>query len=104
MGISSLRWPSDAASVGPSGYTNAFGTQPAAADWAGVSIGSASGTITTPAGLDAAVQGMNASAITGTLVSDPTDPPAATGTPQWSSSGLYVQTRSTCVDASLLMC
>src|SRR5437899_2016202 len=92
------------ASVGPGGYTNSFNVQPSAGDWAGLSIGTSSGTITTAAGLDAAVQAVAAGSITTALVADATVPPAANGTPQWSSTGFYVQTRPTGVDASLLMC
>src|SRR3954451_20486618 len=52
-----------AASVGPSGYTNAFGTQPAVADWSTLSIGSSAANITTAAGLDAAVTNVLASSV-----------------------------------------
>src|SRR5262249_29236795 len=92
-------------SVGAGGYTNSFNTQPAAADWSTVSIGSAAGNITTAAGVDAAVQGIAASGVTAPLTADAADPPAALGTAAtWSSSGRYWQTRPTGVDATLLMC
>src|SRR5437773_7273536 len=82
LGITAFGWTAQAASVGPSGYTNSFSTQPGAADWSGVSIGSASATISDAAGLDAAVQTVAASAIASPLVADATVPPAASGTPE----------------------
>jgi hypothetical protein len=93
-----------AASVNTSGYTNAFGSQPTTADWSSLSIGSAAGTITAPAGLDSAVQAVVASSIVNQLGADATPPPAATAMATWSSSGFYLQTRPTGNDATLLMC
>ena len=104
FGSPAFNWTADAASVGLNGYTNDFSVVPAPADWSGVSVGSSSGTISTSAGLDAAVQALSASGVTSPLASDPLDPPGAGGTPQWSSTGFYVQTRPTGVDASFLMC
>src|SRR3954452_14018234 len=64
------------ASVTPSGYTNDFSTQPTAADWSTLSIGTAAATITTAAALDAAVHGVAAGSITtpvGTGLNEPPD-------------------------------
>jgi hypothetical protein len=94
----------NAASVGGSGYTTGFAAQPPASDWSSSSFGSAAGTISTAAGMDAAVQGFAAGSITTQLAADPGDPPALFGTAVWSSSGLYLQTRPTGNDATLLMC
>src|SRR4051812_42698667 len=52
-----------AASVGPSGYTNAFSVQPPVADWSYFSIAGTAGTITTAPDLDTAVQAVPASSI-----------------------------------------
>src|SRR5437763_129506 len=90
-----LAYGADAASVGPSGYTNAFGTQPAVADWSTFSIGGAAATLTTAAQLDAAAQAVATSSINVQLVADNNDPPAALSNATWCSSALYVQTRPT---------
>ena len=91
------------ASVGVAGYTNAFTTQPAAADWAGVGIAGSSLDITNAAGLDAAVAALAAAAITNQVVADATVPPAASSSASWSSSGGYLQTRPTLVKFSALL-
>ena len=93
-----------AASVGPGGYTNSFGNQPSAADWATFPIAGAAADMTTSAALDSAMQGVAAGSITTQLGADATDPPAFSGTAAWCSSGFYVQTRPTGVGATLLMC
>lgn len=93
-----------AASVGPTGYTNSFTTQPVAADWSTFTITGAAADIGTPAQLDAAVELVPASSITTALTSDTANPPAAGAVAVWSSTGGYVQTRPTSVGAILMMC
>ena len=95
-----LAGSANAASVTGSGYSTAFPSQPPAADWSSTSFGSSAGTITTPAGMDAAVQGFAAGSITTQLSADPGNPPAILANAVWSSSGLYVQTRPTGNDAT----
>ncbi len=95
-----------AALVGPAGYTNAFTTRPVAADFAtSIAIAGASTDISTPAELDAAVQGVAPSSIT-TQVTDasPNNPPAKLAAAQWTSAGsAYLVTRPTGNAATLLM-
>src|ERR1051325_494436 len=93
-----------AASVGPAGYTNDFSTVPPAADWATAPISGAAANITTTVDLDAAVQATPASSVTAAVVSDATEPPAFNGSATWASTGLYLQTRPTGVNATVLMC
>ena len=93
-----------AASVAPTGYTNGFGLQPAGSDWSTLSIGAANGDYSTAPGLDAAATAIAASSINTTLTADAGDPPLILSLAAWSSSGLYVQTRSTGNGATLLMC
>src|SRR6266850_4352465 len=93
-----------AASVGAAGYTNAFGTQPLAADWSTVAIAGAAPDMTAASQLDAAVQAVAATTVSSQLSADATDPPAFLSTATWCSSGFYVQTRPTGVGATLLMC
>ena len=92
-----------AALVGTGGYTNGFGTQPPAADWSTLSIGSGAGNIISAGAMDLAVAAVAASSITTQAGADAADPPAFLGTAVWSSSGLYLQTRATGNDATLLM-
>jgi len=82
-----------AASLEPAGYTNAFGTQPAAADWATFSRAGGSGDNYNP---DTDVNAnITASGVTAQATSSTGNPPAALGTAVWSSTGLYLQTRPT---------
>ena len=82
-----------AATVGPAGYTNAFSTQPPAADWATLSAAGGSGDNYNP---DSTVNSsITASGVTSQLTASSGNPPAASGTAVWSSSGLYLQTRPT---------
>jgi hypothetical protein len=82
-----------AASLGPAGYTNAFGTQPAAADWATLSVaGVSSDNYNTDTEVNA---GITAGGVTAQTTSSTGNPPLALGTATWSSSGFYLQTRPT---------
>src|SRR2546428_14146659 len=81
------------ASVGPSGYTNDFSTQPAAADWSFYSIAGAATDVITASALDTAVQAVAAGTISNPIGSDPGNPPPFFASALWSSTGLYVQTR-----------
>ncbi len=82
-----------AASVTPSGYSNAFAEQPLAADWATFSrAGAAGDNYDSDVDVNANVTAAGVSAQT-MLVA--TDPPAANGTATWSSAGAYLQTRPT---------
>ena len=91
-----------AASVTSTGYTNDFSTQPGVADWSTLSSG-ADHAYTSVALLDAAVQALAASSINGAVGVSAVDPPATATTAQWSSAGLYLQTRPTGNGATLLM-
>ena len=96
----------EAASVGPAGYTNSFSTRPVGGDFStSGGIAGASGDIANAAGLDAAVQNVSASSITAQLVdSSPTNPPVKLAPAQWTSGGSgYVMTRPTGNRASLLL-
>jgi lysophospholipase L1-like esterase len=88
-----LAWDAKAASVSPAGYTNGFGTQPSAADWATLSIAGGSGdTYSTDTEVNATIR---ASTVVMQTVLDEGNPPSATGNATWSESGLYLQTRPT---------
>ena len=93
-----------AASVGPTGYTNAFDTAvPGPGDWSTETISGGSGDVTTAAELDAAVQSLTASGIATQISSDTGNPPAADALATWSSTGHYLQTRPTGVKMAVLM-
>ena len=95
---------SQAASVGPDGYSADFSSLPAAADWSTRSITGTTGGIATPAALDAAVQRLAASSITSQLAAVTGDPPASNRSATWSSARQAVQTRPTSIAATLLLC
>jgi hypothetical protein len=82
-----------AAIVGPAGYTNGFGSQPAAADWATLSsAGAAADGYTMDADVNASI---TANGVVSQTILDSGNPPPGTNTAVWSSSGLYLQTRPT---------
>jgi hypothetical protein len=83
-----------AASVGPAGYTNAFGTQPVAADWATIS---SAGLAADNYDMDTDVNGsITAGGTTAqTVANGANNPPNANSLSTWSSLGFYVQTRAT---------
>lgn len=93
-----------AALVGAGGYTNGFSTQPTTADWATFSLTGAAGDVISSNQLDAAVQGVDADAISGLAGVDVENPPALNATARWSSTGQYLQTRPTGNKATLLLC
>ena len=81
-----------------------FNALPTVADgWSTLTIGTAATTYTTAAGLDGAVNTLNASSITTALGSSATLPPSQNGTARWNSAGLYLQTRPTGNDYLVLM-
>ena len=93
-------------SVGPTGLAaQTFGTLPLVTEWSTLNVlPSASGNITTGAGLDSAVQTNTAASIIAGLATDASTPvPAASGSAQWNSSGFYLQTRPTGNSYTLLM-
>jgi len=97
-----------AASVGPSGYSIDFSTRPAAADWSTRSItGGASGAndSTNAFMVDTNVAAIAASSITNQVLNfDPTNPPAISALASWTSGGgAYLMTRPTGVRLTLLM-
>lgn len=96
-----------AALVGPTGYTNAFATRPAASDFSTTSSGitGAAADISTAAGLDAYAQNVAAGAITSQAIdSSPTNPPVKLAAAQWTSGGsAYLMTRATGNRATVLM-
>jgi hypothetical protein len=82
-----------AALVGPTGYTNGFGSQPPAADWATLSrAGFAGDSYTMDADVNAAI---TASTVTFQTTLDGANPPPTNTNAVWSSPGLYLQTRPT---------
>jgi len=90
-----------AATVGPAGYTNDFSTRPVAADWATIGrAGGAGDSYEMDADVNASI---TANGVTTQPGSSTGNPPAATGTAIWSSTGLYVQTRPTQVRYVALM-
>lgn len=85
--------PTPAAIVGPTGYTNGFGSQPPSADWATLSrAGLAGDNYTMDADVNAAI---TASTVTFQTSLDAANPPPTNTNAVWSSSGLYLQTRPT---------
>lgn len=93
-----------AVSVGPSGTgLLTFDTLPSVGDWSTLAVGTSAGNITTGSQLDAAVQLLNASAITTPLGSSSTMPPSQQNIARWNSAGLFLQTKPTGVDYTVLM-
>ena len=93
-----------AVSVGPSGTgLITFDTLPAVSDWSTLAVGTSAGTITNGSQLDTAVQLLNASAITTALGSSSTIPPSQQNIARWNSAGLFLQTKPTGVDYTVLM-
>jgi len=86
------------------GYTNSFAAQPGAGDWSTFSIAGAAATLLDAGAVDAAVQSVSASSITTATTLDGTEPPAFNANATWASTGLYLQTRVTGNNATLLMC
>ena len=90
-----------AATVGSAGYTNGFGTQPLATDWATLSIaGAPTDTYNPDAVVNASV---SASGVAAQTALDGGNPPVANASAVWSSAGLYLQTRPTANLATVLM-
>ncbi len=83
---------SQAAVVGPAGYTNDFSVQPVAADWATLSRNGA-GNDTYD--LDADVATITAAGVTARTSVATADPAAQLAQATWSSAGFYLQTRPT---------
>jgi hypothetical protein len=82
-----------AASVGPAGYTNAFATQPPAADWATLSIpGGAADTYDLDSDVNTNLS-VTAATISFQTVSNVNNPASQLTNATWSSSGLFIQTR-----------
>ncbi len=102
VGMLSLVGQVWSASVEPgTGYTNAFDAQPQAADWATYSAaGSASDNYDADEDINANI---TASLVVSPIVSDPGDPPEKNGEAMWSSSGLYLLTRPTGNQYTVLM-
>jgi hypothetical protein len=90
-----------AASVGPTGYTNDFSTQPPAADWATFARSGFSGeTYDMDSDVNATI---TASGVTSQTMSNAGDPAAFTQLATWSSTGHYLQTRPSGVRYTALM-
>ena len=82
-----------AALVGPAGYTNSFDTLPLAADWA---TAARAGAVNDVYDMDADVNTnglITTSLVTNRLTASANNPPGLLPTAQWSSTGLYIQTR-----------
>src|SRR5438067_1672080 len=86
----SLAIDANGASVGPSGYTNAFSSQPSISDW-GTTL--RSGSATDVYDMDSDVNANVTSSGFNSGSSSATDPPSAGSYAVWSSTGLYMQTR-----------
>jgi len=85
-----------AAIVGPAGYFNDFTFQPAATDWATLSIGGTAGDGYTGGSIDAEVNvNITASGVTNQLGASALNPPMQFSNAVWSSTGLYLQSRPT---------
>ena len=90
LSLAGNAWP---AIVGPTGYNNAFGTQPPAADWATYSAsGGGSDSYVMDTDVNTAI---TASLVAAQTTSNPNDPATQFATATWSSAGLYLQTRAT---------
>lgn len=89
-------WLAGAASgavVGGGGYTNAFTSQPSAADWATFNrSGGAGDAYDITADVNATI---TAAAVSGQVGTSSGNPPDKSGTAVWSSSGQYLQVRPT---------
>ena len=84
---------SQSALVGPGGYTNAFGTQPAATEWASSSrAGASSDAYDMDTDVNASIAAGN---VTNRTTASAQNPPLSLVQAAWSSSGLYLQTRPT---------
>jgi hypothetical protein len=96
--------PTPSISFGVTGtVVQTLGTLPSAMQWATASVGADKYSYTTGTQLDAAVQTLAASAITGTLVSDTVALPLRNGLAVWSSyNGGFMQTCPTSIGATLL--
>jgi hypothetical protein len=91
MAIASLIPAARGANVTPAGYTNAFATQPPAADWATVSVNGAAGdTYDMDVDVNARIAATN---VTTQVSSSATDPVGLGLRASWSSSGLHLATR-----------
>lgn len=80
-----------------------FDTLPPASEWSYRTMPGLTAGITTQTVMDAQVQTNSSGSITTQLVSATSDPPTASGTGMWASSGHYVLTRPTGVAGVLLM-
>jgi hypothetical protein len=90
-----------AAIVGPAGYTNDFSTRPVAADWATLGrAGGAGDNYDMDGDVNASITALGVTAQAGSTTANP---PGATGTAMWSSTGFYLQTRPTQVRYVALM-
>src|SRR5688572_25173898 len=88
-------------SVPATGYTNSFATQPAASDWATLSVTGGGGD---SYDLDTDVNGgITAGIVIAQTVMSSSDPASANGLATWSSPGRYLQTRPTMNRYTVLM-
>lgn len=93
LSLGAIGSQSHAAMVGPAGYSNDFGTQPSAADWATVSrTGAAGDTYDMDTDVNANI---TASGTTAQTSLNANNPATQLATATWSSSGFYLQTRPT---------
>jgi len=94
------------AAVGPTGYTNAFTTLPAATDWSQFDLTGANTLIATPADMDTQVAAIPASAANTVLNTDvnPASTPLQNALGNWNQAGGYLYTRPTGNAASMIMC
>lgn len=80
-----------------------FSALPAASNWSTYSVAGAAATWTTSAQWDAGVAALSASVITAQVGNSNANPPTASTTAAWSSSGGYLQTRATGNNGTVLM-
>ncbi len=93
--------PVQGAVVGPGGYTNSFGTQPVAMDWA---TSNHAGTQQDSYDMDSDVNGnITVAGVSSQVNMVAADPPSTAQLATWSSTGYYLQTRPTSVRYVALM-
>ena len=94
-----------AISVGPSGSgVLTFDALPAVTEWSTLSVGSFSSRFSDAAALDAAVMASTTAAFVNVALSQSAIiPPSQNAIPRWTSAGLWLQTRPTGNDYTLLM-
>jgi hypothetical protein len=105
LALATALTPANAAiSIGPGGSgVLTFDAVPAVTEWSTLTVGTSAGTITTIAGLGAAVQPLTAATIVTPLGTSATVPPSPNSIARWNSTRMNLQTRPTGNDFTVLM-